>query len=391
VNGDIDGGHGRGGDSPLRVLEIIGNAIVGGMETAVLRLVQALPRDAFRITALCPFASPFTERLGAVVGPVHVSPIGEDLPWHTIQMAVELVRRERIDVIHAHLWKAHIAAAVVGRLTATPVLATVHGMHMTMGDLEAHLVGRTHACMVSEAARAHALAVGAVDARLHVVRNGVDDDVFRPRTRVPGGPLTVGYVGRLSPEKDPYTFIEAAARVHAKAPGVRFTIVGDGPLRDELTARVHALRLDGVVSFEGVVEDMPAVYAGLDVLALTSRHEGTPLVVLEAMACGVPIVATSVGGVPELLSADETGVLVAPGEPAAVAHALLALLDERWRREAMGVAARARAVARFALRAHVASTAALLQAVAADRAPAARPRGGMHVVDTARARAGAAR
>jgi len=370
------------------VLEIVGNAIVGGMESAVLRLVQALPADQFHVTAMCPFESAFTKRLGAVVGPVHIAPISEDLRWHTIQMAVDLVRRERIDVIHAHLWKAHVLAAVVGRVAATPVLATVHGMHMTMGDLEAHLVGRTHACMVSEAARAHALAVGAAPRRLHVVRNGVDDEVFAPRPRAAGLPPTVGFVGRLSPEKDPRTFVEAAALIHARAPGVRFVIVGDGPLRTEIEALVAERGLDGVLAFAGVRDDMPATYAAFDVLALTSRHEGTPLAVLEAMACGLPIVATSVGGVPELVCDDESGVLVAPSDAGAIAAAVLALLDDPRRRSSLSAAARARVVERFALRTQVVRTAALLREVAGSRGAASRSDAGIHVVDGARRRAG---
>jgi glycosyltransferase involved in cell wall biosynthesis len=145
-----------------------------------------------------------------------------------------------------------------------------------------------------------------------------------------------------------------------------------------------------VLAFEGVRDDMPATYGRLDVLALTSQHEGTPLAVLEAMACGLPIVATNVGGVPELVCADESGVLVAPGDPAAVAAAVLALLDDPRRRSALSAAARSRVIERFALRAQVVQTAALLRAVAAERTAAARGDVSMHVVDGARRRAGLA-
>jgi len=153
---------------------------------------------------------------------------------------------------------------------------------------------------------------------------------------------------------------------------------------------VRARGLGGVLGFAGVRDDMPATYAGLDVLALTSLHEGTPLALLEAMACGLPIVATSVGGVPELVCADESGVLVPPGDPAAVAAAVLALLDDPPRREALAIAARARVIERFALRTQVVRTAALLREVARERAPAQRGGAAMHVVDGARHRAGLA-
>jgi glycosyltransferase involved in cell wall biosynthesis len=382
--------------APLRVLVIVGNAIVGGMETTVLRLAERLSPAEFELHVLAPFTSPFTERMAVLAASVHVAPMGDPLPWHTLQLACGLIRRARIDVIHAHLWTGHALAALAGRVTGTPVLATVHSMHLSMLDLEAHRLGGTHLCVVSDAALAHALSVGVAAERATRIYNGVDTELFKPRgqacaavddtaggcgrdeatrARVAGlaslamplgADVIIGYVGRLSQEKNPQLFVRAAARVHLQMPGARFVMVGDGPLRAELEAQARRLGVADVLAFAGERDDMPAVYPALDILALTSWHEGTPLVLLEAMACGVPVVATRVGGVPELVSVGATGLLVPEGDDGPLADALLSLARDPGLRERLGVAARERALRRFPLAHTVAETAALLRAVAAE-------------------------
>ena len=166
-----------------------------------------------------------------------------------------------------------------------------------MWDLEVHRLGGTHSCFVSEAARAHALAVGVHAARMTVIRNGVDTETFRPRTDARVGELVVGYAGRLSPEKNPALFVRVAARLRAQGSPARFVVIGDGPMRGELETLSDALAVRDAITFAGECRDMPARYRALDLLLLTSWHEGTPLALLEAMASGVPVVATDVGGV----------------------------------------------------------------------------------------------
>jgi glycosyltransferase involved in cell wall biosynthesis len=355
--------------APLRVLVITGNAIVGGMESAVLRLAQRLPRKAFRLKALCPFESAFTQALRAADVSVHVAPIGEKLRWHAIQFAAGLVREHAIQVIHAHMPAAHAVAALAGRVTHTPVLATIHAMHLAMWDLEVHRLALTHLCVVSEAARAHALAVGVAPAQLTVIRNGVDSERFVPRAesrRPDPASAVIGYVGRLSPEKHPALFLRAAALVHARLPQARFVVIGDGPLRGELESLATRLRIADAVTFEGECADMPARYQALDVLLSTSWHEGTPLAILEAMACGLPVVATDVGGVPELVVAGTTGWLTSAGDEAGMAQRTLALLAAPEPMHRFGRAARERAKTLFSLDAQVRETGALLARLARE-------------------------
>jgi glycosyltransferase involved in cell wall biosynthesis len=351
---------------PLRVLIVTGNAIVGGMESAVLRLVERLPPRAFAITALCPFESVFTARLRELGIPVYVAAIREKLRWHSIQFAAALVRELDIQVIHAHMAPAHAVAGLAGRATRTPVLATIHSMHLSMWDLEIHRLAGTHLCVVSEAARTHALGVGAVAARLTVIRNGIDSEQFVPRAAIPSNSdrSSVGYVGRLSPEKNPGLFLHAAALVRESVPSARFLLIGDGPLREELETLACTLRIADAVTFAGECADMPAQYQALDVLVSTSWHEGTPLAVLEAMASALPIVATDVGGVPELVVAGTTGLLTAPGDEVAVAQCIVALLRDPDLRRRLGSSSRARAVDHFSLQEQATRTAALLADVA---------------------------
>lgn len=379
--------------APVRVLVITGNAIVGGMESAVLRLAQRLPRDDFPLTALCPFESAFTAALRDAHVAVHIVPVGETLRWHAIQFAVELVREHGIGVIHAHMPAAHALGALAGRITHTPVLATIHAMHVSMWDFEAHRLARTHLCVVSEAARAHALALGVAPESLSVIRNGVDSECFVPRpgalSRDREAGATVGYVGRLSPEKHPALFLRAAALVHARRPATRFVVIGDGPLRADLESLAARLRIDHVVRFEGECSDMPTRYQGLDVLLCPSWEEGTPLAVLEAMACAIPVVATEVGGVPELVVAGATGWLVPVGDEAAMAQRTLALLEAPTTMHRFGRAARERARTRFSLDEQASRTASLLERLAHDaarsRERATRPTVAAHRNDAASA------
>jgi glycosyltransferase involved in cell wall biosynthesis len=213
-----------------------------------------------------------------------------------------------------------------------------------------------------------------------VIPNGIDPEVFRPdpeagmRVRAAwgvaeGAPL-VGIVGRLAPVKDHATFLRAAALVAPRAPGAVFACIGDGPAgyRAGLVEQARALGLAGRVIWVGERHDMPAVHNALDVLCLSSRVEGFPNVLGEAMAAGVPCVATDVGDVAEIL--DPVGRVVPVGDSAALGAALdeLLALPPGARRQ-LGERARARVVEGYSVDAMVRRTEHALRALA--RGPAA--------------------
>ncbi len=144
---------------------------------------------------------------------------------------------------------------------------------------------------------------------------------------LPRDGAVVGWVGRLNHEKAPELFVEALGAVQ-RSGRVWGVLIGEGPLREEVAAQIAARGLESKVMLGGARNDAAEVLPAFDALVLSSRREGTPMVLLEAMAAGVPVVCSAVGGVPELID-DDTGWVVPPGDAHAIAHALEAVLADR--------------------------------------------------------------
>ncbi|MEA3409443.1 MAG: glycosyltransferase, partial [Candidatus Eisenbacteria bacterium] len=162
-----------------------------------------------------------------------------------------------------------------------------------------------------------------------------------------GGSKVVGVVAKLSPVKDHGRFLAAAALISGAYEDVRFLVVGDGSERTRLEREAGELGLSGKVHFIGVRNDVPAVLKLMDVLVLTSLSEGSPNVLLEGMAAGVPVVATRVGGVPEVVEHGVSGFLVDPGDAPGLSNAVLQLLTDADRAREMGAKGRATAVENY--------------------------------------------
>ena len=366
----------------LHVLQVVGNAIVGGMETCVARLVERLPPERFRVSVLCPFESPFTAQLRRAGAEVTIAAITEEPSWQSIQLACALVHANAIDVIQSHLPNAHVLAGIVGKLVDKPVLATIHGRQLTSIDLEVHRAAATHLAVVCRHSQLHALGIGAASNRVHLVPNGVDTDVFAPgaprrgtlRQRFAIGDLVplVGFVGRLSWEKGPDVFLRTALTVHARCPDAHFVLVGDGPMREHLDHFIAQFGLADYVHLAGVCADMPSVLGELDVLVSSSHSEAMPLAVMEAMASGLPVVATRVGGVADLLENGVTGWLANDGDFEGLATRVADLLLDETLRVDAGRAGRARARSQFPISAAIDSTMALLTRLAQPRGEARR-------------------
>ncbi len=150
----------------------------------------------------------------------------------------------------------------------------------------------------------------------------------------------MGFVGRLSEEKGADVFLTSAASVLSQLPDTKFVVVGDGPERAKLEALIDELGIRSSAHMLGRRDDMPAIYASLDLMVSSSRREGLPMAILEAMASRLPIVATAVGGVPTIILDGRTGVLVSTVEPASIATATIDLLRDSAQRERLGAAAR---------------------------------------------------
>jgi glycosyltransferase involved in cell wall biosynthesis len=277
-------------------------------------------------------------------------------------------------VLHTVLWSGN----AYGRLAAVglgiPVVFTAERNVIRRPGWQ-RLVERgldrvTDRYLVNSAAIVEELAAqgGLSRGKMEVIHNGIDlaglppFDVDRARARAGLGfdpaRRLVALVGRLEPQKDCPTFLAAAARVASEVADVDFLVVGEGRLRAELEADAARLGLADRMRFTGVRRDVPALLAGVDVLVLTSRYEGLPNAVIEAMATGAVAVATDVGGARELVVDGETGVIVPVGRPDLVAEATLALLRDPERARRMARAARARIEERFTVAAMVRRTTA---------------------------------
>jgi glycosyltransferase involved in cell wall biosynthesis len=371
-------------DSRLHVLEVVGNGIVGGMESVVQRLIERLPRERFAVTAMCPAESPLADRLRALAIEVVIVPMPDDPPWPSVQTAHALVQSHGIDVIHSHLENAHLLAGLVGSLSGIPVLATVHGRQISMLDLEVHRAAGTHLNVVCRHSHLHALGVGISASHLSWIPNGVDTEVFCPGPRsgsglrrdlgIPDNVPLIGCVGRFSAEKGPEVFVRASLLLCSLLPEAHFVMVGDGPMRDAMQAMSRRFRIDDRLHLPGVRDDMPEVYRQLDLLVCSSHSEAMPLALTEAMATGLPVIGTRVGGVPDLIEPGLTGHLVAPGDFQGISNRVMHVYETKGELASMGEAARARAVERFNLDASVTAIGRLLTELGARRSTWRSPR-----------------
>ncbi|HLV79695.1 MAG TPA: glycosyltransferase, partial [Chthonomonadaceae bacterium] len=270
---------------------------------------------------------------------------------------IALMRREKPDIIHTHTAKA----GTLGRAAALLALPgrrkrlyhTFHG-HVFSGyfgprktrmflRIERFLGRYTDRLIaVSERTRDDLIAYRIAPAeKIAVVPLGLELDPFLEGARfrgelrrelcLPPDALLIGLVARLVPIKAIPDFLEAAAIVAERVPNAVFVIVGDGEMRQELEAQARALGLGARARFLGFRKDLPRLYADLDMVVLSSRNEGLPTSLIEAMASGCVVVSTAVGGVPDLIQEGETGYLAPPAEPGALAAAIQRALAERER------------------------------------------------------------
>jgi glycosyltransferase involved in cell wall biosynthesis len=221
---------------------------------------------------------------------------------------------------------------------------------------------------VSAAQAERVLRCGVAPHRVRVIRNAARLDAFgepdpaglvRLRELAGGyGPIVLA-AGRLSPEKGVHVLVEAAPAICQSIPGVKIVVLGEGPERSRLERRIAELGIGDSVWLPGFRQDLDSLIPHADVVVLPSLTEGLPNVALEAGAAGIPVVATAVGGTPEVVADEQTGFLVPANDPAAVATGVIAILADRELRKSLGTAARQRMREHFSFEAHAAAYQAL--------------------------------
>lgn len=331
--------------APL-VVHIIHRLQVGGLENGLVNLINHMPPERYRHAIICMTESTeFRARIkrdGVEIFELHKRP-GHDLRlyWRLWR----LLRRLRPEIVHTRnigTLECQAIALLCG------VRARVHGEHgRDMSDLHGRNLRYIRFRRVMRHWLSHVIAVsrdlsewlvdpvGLPARQITQIYNGVDMQRFRPaehdaravlpKNFAPPDAVVLGTVGRFSGEKDQATLLRAFADATAQAPSVplRLVLIGDGPLKTELENLVRERGMTDRVWMPGNRQDVPDLLRALDIFVLPSLGEGISNTVLEAMACGIPVVATRVGGNPELVSDGETGLLVAPANPTQMARALV--------------------------------------------------------------------
>jgi glycosyltransferase involved in cell wall biosynthesis len=337
----------------------------GGAEIFALELAQRLDRSRFDVT-ICVTREAFVPDIRAALQASGLPIVylnrksSRDLrPWAQL---VGQLRARRTDILHAHTFSVNVWASILGRLARTPIIIATEHTWSYEGQplrvfLDRHLVARNAAFVaVSERDRSRMIAIERVPPGVTRViptayRGGTADDA-PPLSSVVGAELkgpVLGVVATLRPQKALDVLIRAFELVLRAYPAAHLAVIGDGPERGALAALVASLGLQGSVSFLGDQKNAVGLVADFDVFALSSDFEGTPLALIEAMWAGKAVVVTSVGGMPEMIVDGESGLLVPPQSPEALAAAVERLFADPALRARLGenAAQRARAVYDF--------------------------------------------
>ncbi len=357
------------GKQRLHVFQVAKSS--GGVGVYVRRLVEALDQEKFRVTVAClaEGADQMAAELSRLDGVRTISIPMKDYiePFSDLQVCMklsEIIRKNDFDLIHAHTSKPGFFARLAAIGTGIPVIyqpanfAFHEGasrqevlLYSTIERIAAHLTEKIIAVCDGERDLAHRFSVGA-DEQFVTIHTGVDLQPFnnsvdraavRASLGIPAEALLIGTVARLVEQKAPQDFIRAAELVHAHFPEIHFLWIGDGVLESQSRALVASLGLNDVFHFGGYREDAPAILKSLDCFVLSSRWEGFPLVVLEAMAAGLPVVATRVIGSSEAICDGETGLLVPVGDAKALADAIEQIVSNPVLAHTFGRSARLRA------------------------------------------------
>jgi len=340
----------------IKVLHIVLGLQVGGLEKFVLDLLDKYPPDIKPIIICLEGKG----ELGHQYDHLEILELQKvpGISLKVIRQLVSLIKLHKIDIVHTHNPAPHFYGAMAGLLTGRPVIHTKHGRNyptelkkVWLNKISSFLTNKIVA--VSQNAADVCLEVEKIPSvKVTVILNGVDTNLFcasGDNNRKNQEVVHMGIVARLSAEKDHQTLLAACKILTKMTTDFCLEIIGDGPLRSALEASVKDLNLEKYVSFSGMRHDVAMLLRNLDVFVLSSTTEGISLTLLEAMATELPVVATNVGGNPEVVIDGETGFIVPPQNPVEMANKLFQLIDDENLRRQMGKKGRLRVVENFSI------------------------------------------
>ena len=339
----------------IKLLHVITHLPVGGAQDNTLYTVELLDKVKYDISLCCNLNGELVSRAKKVK---HLKLY--DVPNLRREVSIindiraflylyKLIKKENFTIIHTHSSKAGFLGRIAAMLNKTPiVIHTIHGFafHDYMNSFKKNIfiyleklsAKWTHGLVtVSNLNKKKVVDLGiAPIEKLKNIYSGIDltlfinekNDQFRKELNLDSNHLLLGSVGRLSNQKDPITMIEAFCIVIKRFPNAHLTLVGEGELRDEILIKIDQLQLNGRVHLTGNKNDPWKIYHSLDLFIMSSIYEGLGRSITEALSCGVPVVCTSVEGVPEIVRDNETGILVPPKDPGALATGIINSLND---------------------------------------------------------------
>lgn len=355
--------------SNLRVLHLISSGGIYGAEKMVVSLARGLERmGCHSIAAVFDNGRAVSTEVANYMREQNIEVVGLPckgrIDWTTVERIQSWTRAYDISLLHSHGYKADIYTYLAARKLRCPIIATSHFWTRRTAALclyayldKLALRRFDYVSAVSEAIKNEILAFGVPPEKVCVLNNGIDLTPFHnpnPSLRAElgtDGMRIVGGVGRLVEQKGFDYLLSAIPTVVERFPKTMFVVAGEGTERARLEAMTSQLKIDAHVRFLGTRSDMPNVYASFDAFVLPSIDEGMPIALIEAMASAKPVVATRVAAVPRLITQNETGLLVPPRDPQALAEAICQLLANPVLCQRLSEAARTRVEEQFSAQA----------------------------------------
>jgi len=371
----------------IRVLKFLNVFAIGGTERQFVNIVKRLDPNVFDLHIAC-FRKwgQFLPEVEACGWPLHAFQINGMINHRTFRTQLQFaryLRRHRIQVVHTYGWYPNVFAIPAAKLAGVPVtIASIRdtGAHQTRAQLQVQrIVCRMAKCILanSEAVRSWLVSEGYDGSKIHVIYNGIaqadtseasDPPDIRKQYGIESRAPVIATICRLNPVKGVDDFLQAAAMVTRTHPDARFLVIGDGAHRDSLAAQTEQLGVANRVVFTGFRTDIAQILPQLTLSVLASLTEGFSNTLLESMAAGVPVVATRVGGNPEIVADGTTGILVPPRNPEALKEAICRLLSNPQLAQSMGSSGKERIRQNFSVESAVRRTEQLYTDLMASRA-----------------------